>query len=107
MRKFYMVYKILIMFNFIVNLIWLAYERPIYIYTINFLISMILLLIILFVKGKRQIRLLLYIEPVRLIYEPFVVYAKYTSLGFSLLSILIGVVFIVFLYDLKNQFDYI
>lgn len=107
MKKFYKFYKILIIFNFIVNLIWLTYERPIYIYTINLLISMVLLLIILFIKGKRQIKLLLCVEPVRLIFEPFVVYTKYASLLASLLAIVIGIVFILFLSNLKDEFDYL
>jgi len=106
-KKFYKIYKILIMFDFIVNFMWWTYERPIYIYTINLLISLILLLIILFAKGKLQIRLLLYVQTVRLISEPFVVYTKYTSWGLSFLSIAIGIAFIVFLYNLKNEFDYL
>lgn len=101
-KKFYKIYKILIMFDFIVNLIWLIYERPIYIYTINLLITLILLLIVLFAEGKLQIRLLLYVQTVRLISEPFVVYTEYTSWGLSFLSIVIGIVFIIFLYNLKN-----
>jgi hypothetical protein len=41
MKKLYIIFKLLIIFNSLTNLLWLMYESPVYIYAINLLISMV------------------------------------------------------------------
>lgn len=82
----------------VTNLLWLMYESPVYIYAINLLISMVPVVVILFINGKGQLKWLLYVLPVVLIFEPVIVYTKYASIPLTFLAIVMGIVIYTFLY---------
>lgn len=108
MKKLYIIFKLLIIFNSLTNLLWLMYESPVYIYAINLLISMVPVVVILFINGKGQLKWLLYVLPVVLIFEPVIVYTKYASIPLTFLAIVMGIVIYTFLYHYYHyEYDYL
>jgi len=106
-KQLYVLFKIFVGIDFISSFIWFINDKPFYIFFINFIFTSVSLLAILFLKQKQQINFLIYIFIVRSFFTPILTYYKYSSIGISLLSILISILFIGFLFKHREDYNYI
>ena len=106
MKKIFNIYKLLVICNIFDCFMWMAQENT-WLYVIDFLISLYMVIIIVYVKSKLQITLLIIGEILWVFLNPIVVYDRYNSIGASILSVILGIVTIIFLYCLKEDYDYL
>lgn len=102
MRIAYIVLKVLIVISFFEIFLTLKLD---FFYILNALLILASIYVIIGLNGRREVRALLFITVLRSITETYIAYDLYESIFTSMLSVLIGIIIIGFLYSYQYEVD--